>query len=261
MKRNKVHISDLILYKNSAEEILNFLKKYSVKNLELFIEPLDEEYMKKMLYVLEHYTFKSVSFHGPFRKCNISMLTELDWKKVVYSYEESFKIAQKYSPSFMVLHTNEAMAKNSITEELKLEIKKRIDYIVTLAEQYEINIVVENVGIGANMIFSQEEYESLILNSSYQCLIDIGHAFLNHWNIETLIETLQNHILGFHFHNNDGVYDKHDPMFSGKIPYGSLLPIIRKYTPEAVIVLEYDFLNPKEVVIEDWKRLESLLST
>ena len=39
MKRNKVHISDLILYKNSAEEILNFLKKYSVKNLELFIEP------------------------------------------------------------------------------------------------------------------------------------------------------------------------------------------------------------------------------
>ena len=130
-----------------------------------------------------------------------------------------------------------------------------------MAEQYKINIVVENVGIGANMIFSQEEYENLILNSSYQCLIDIGHAFLNHWNIETLIKTLQNHILGFHFHYNDGIYDKHDPMFSGKIPYGSLLPIIRKYTPEAVIVLEYDFLNPKEVVIEDWKRLESLLST
>ena len=67
MNKNLVHISDLIFYKKSSKDILEFLRKNKIENLEFFIEPLDEDYTKKMLEILENYEFKSISFHGPFR--------------------------------------------------------------------------------------------------------------------------------------------------------------------------------------------------
>ena len=62
--KNTIHISDLIFYKKSQEEIISFLKENNIKNLELFIEPLEKEYTEKMLRVLENYKFDSISFHG-----------------------------------------------------------------------------------------------------------------------------------------------------------------------------------------------------
>ena len=66
---NNIHISDLIFYKKTKEEIIDFLNQNNIRKMELFIEPLAIEYTEKMIYVLENYKFESISFHGPFRKC------------------------------------------------------------------------------------------------------------------------------------------------------------------------------------------------
>ena len=234
MSQNIVHISDLIFYDKSYEEIINFLKKNNIKKLEFFIEPLDEEYTKKMLKILNEYKFESISFHGPFRKCNMADLSSNSWEKTLYSYTESFKMASKYNPKFMVLHTNEG-------------------------KKYGIDVVIENVGIRENMVFSQNEYEEFILKNKYKCLIDIGHAYLNEWNIESLIKKLKNNILGFHFHNNDGLYDRHDPISSGKIDYSKIIKLVKENVPTGVIVLEYDFSKDKNILLKDWKELEKTL--
>lgn len=259
MSQNIVHISDLIFYDKSYEEIINFLKKNNIKKLEFFIEPLDEEYTKKMLKILNEYKFESISFHGPFRKCNMADLSSNSLEKTLYSYTESFKMASKYNPKFMVLHTNEGIPGKIIDDNLKIEILNQVANIVNEGKKYGIDVVIENVGIRENMVFSQNEYEEFILKNKYKCLIDIGHAYLNEWNIESLIKKLKNNILGFHFHNNDGLYDRHDPISSGKIDYSKIIKLVKENVPTGVIVLEYDFSKDKNILLKDWKELEKTL--
>ena len=260
MNKNLVHISDLIFYKKTSKDILEFLEKNKIENLEFFIEPLDEEYTKKMIEILENHELKSVSFHGPFRKCNLADMTKDSWERTLYSYEESFKLSKKYNPSFMVLHSNEGIPSQKIDEELKNKISEKIDLLVKLGNKYDINIVIENVGIGRNMVFSQKEYESMILKNNYKCLIDIGHAFLNKWNIDELIKNLKDNILGYHFHNNNGLYDEHKPIFEGKFNYLSIIELIKMYTPTANIVLEYDFNENPEILLNDYNKLKELFN-
>lgn len=260
MNKNLVHISDLIFYKKTSKDILEFLEKNKIENLEFFIEPLDEEYTKKMIEILENHELKSVSFHGPFRKCNLADMTKDSWERTLYSYEESFKLSKKYNPSFMVLHSNEGIPSQKIDEELKNKISEKIDLLVKLGNKYDINIVIENVGIGRNMVFSQKEYESMILKNNYKCLIDIGHAFLNKWDINELIKNLKDNILGYHFHNNNGLYDEHKPIFEGKFNYLSIIELIKMYTPTANIVLEYDFNENPEILLNDYNKLKELFN-
>lgn len=257
---NNIHISDLIFYEKTKEEIIDFLNQNHIRKMELFIEPLAIEYTEKMIYILENYKFESISFHGPFRKCNLAVMTDEEWKKTLVSYEESFKIAAKYNPKFMVLHSNEWIPNDEITLELKEKILKKIDTLVELGKKYSIEVVVENVGVKRTLVYSQDEYENIILKNNYKSLIDIGHAYVNSWDIEGLIKRLKENILGYHFHNNDGNSDQHQPISKGKINYFEILKIIEKYTPDATIVLEYDFSEDENEVLKDSKRLEAMLN-
>lgn len=254
---NKIHVSDLILYEKSADFILEFLEKNNIKNLEFFIEPLDKEYTEKMMKVLDNYSFDSISFHGPFRRCNLADLSSQSWQDTLDSYKKSFEIAQKYNPKFMVLHTNEGIPSKIVDENLKNEIQKKIQYLVNLGKEYDIDVVIENVGIKENMVFSQEEYEEMILKNSYKSLIDIGHAHLNEWKIGELIKKLKDNILGFHFHNNDSKYDSHNTLYYGDINYDNIIECVKLNTPNAVIVLEYDFSRDLNILLEDMKKVEN----
>ncbi|WP_300453066.1 sugar phosphate isomerase/epimerase [Fusobacterium sp.] len=258
---NKViHISDLALYKKDVNETIKFFKENKIENVELFIEPLDGEYTHKMLQVLDECTFKTLSFHGPYRKCNLAEMTDEAWENTLISYEKSFEMVKKYKPSFMVLHTNEWIPSGKITEDLKTEILKKVDKIVKLGKKYDIDVVVENVGIRRNMVYSQEEYTEIILKNNYKCLIDIGHAYANNWDLEKLLSSLKNNILGYHFHNNDGVNDQHQPISKGKINYLEIIELIKQNTPNTEIVLEYDYsIDLLEDLVKDWKKLQKLI--
>lgn len=249
-----LYVSDLIFYNENVESIIKFLKDNKVEKVEFFIEPLDEEYTKKMCEVLNNYKFKSISFHGPFRRCRLTDMTEKGWNDVIYSYVESFKMAKEFNASLMVLHSNERLS-GPVD---KVIIEKRIKEIVNLGKEYGVEVLVENVGIKENMIFDQDSYESLILDNNYSSLIDIGHAFLNNWDIEGLINRLKNNIKAFHFHNNDGSSDQHKAISNGKINYNHITEIYRKYTPNANIVLEYDFTESQEILLKDLENLKKL---
>lgn len=256
MKKNNIHVSDLIFYKDKYEDIIKFLEENKIENLEFFIEPLDEEYTEKMLKILNNIKLENISFHGPFRKCNLALINKKSWEDVRFSYEESFKIGKKYNPKYFVLHTNEKVINDIPKIEYIKKISEKIEKINNMAKKYKVNLVIENVGIQQNMLFNQKDFEKLILENNYKCLIDIGHAFVNKWDIETLIKNLKNNILGYHFHNNNGIYDEHKPIDEGKIDYDKIMKIIKKYTKDATIVLEYDYSIEKEKVKKDYIKLK-----
>ena len=109
-------------------------------------------------------------------------------------------------------------------------------------------VTVENVGYPGknNAIFTQEEFIRLFddLPEKTGCLIDLGHAMLNGWDIPGLIRTMGTKIRGYHIHTNDGVKDSHIPIHApGSIlsveEMDELLKVMGEVTPDAHLILEY----------------------
>lgn len=245
---NRIFISDLIFFNKTFEEIESFLKKNEQKNFEFFVEPKDKEKMNKLKQILLRNKFGSISFHGPYRFFSLTA-SEEKWNKMVEDFEEVILLAEFYNVEFIVLHTNEV-----IDYQVKKEIvESRIDFLIKKAKN--IKIAVENVGIKKNMLYNEEEYVSLIKNKKLYSLIDIGHALLNNWDLEKVISNLQTNILAYHLHNNFGEKDSHQSVFEGKYNYNKIFEMIRKYTPNSNLVLEYNPTVKEEILIEDLEKI------
>ena len=122
---------------------------------------------------------------------------------------------------------------------------------------------VENVGYPArkNVLFSQEEFIALfeILPPEWGCLIDTGHALLNHWDLPEVIQKLGSRIHGYHLNQNDGVHDSHLSS-SGIISKKEADQIIQAaafYSPNANLILEYGPYEwiCKEGIYEDFRKI------
>lgn len=248
---NKIYVSDLICANDSYEETMNFLERNKIKNIEFFIEPYDEKHSKKLNKILENYPIESLSFHGPYRYFKLTVPEE-KWKEALKNFEKAIDITQKYGGEFLVLHTNEALE-----EEIdKNIIERRIEEIVKKAEEKSVKIAVENVGIRKNMLYNQQEYIELIKKYKFYSLIDTGHALLNNWNMESLIEALKEDIIGYHLHNNDGERDAHQSIFNGKFDFKEIMKYVYEKTPDANFVLEYSAVTSKNELLEDLKLIK-----
>ena len=249
---NKIYVSDLICASDSYEETINFLERNKIKNIEFFIEPCDEEHSKKLNKILENYSVENISFHGPYRYFKLTVPKE-KWKEALEDFEKAIDITQKYSGEFLVLHTNEVLE-----EEIdKNIIERRIKEIVKKAEEKSVKIAVENVGIRKNMLYNQQEYIELIKKYKFYSLIDIGHALLNNWNMEDLIEVLREDIIGYHLHNNDGERDIHQSIFNGKFDFKEIMKYVYEKTPNVNLVLEYSAVTSKNELLEDLKLINN----
>lgn len=249
---NKIYVSDLICAGDSYEDTINFFEENRIKNIEFFIEFSDKKHTEKLNKILENYSVENISFHGSYRYFKLTV-SENKWEEMLEDVKKAVDITKKYKGEFLVLHTNEVL-ENTIDKNI---VEKRIKEIVKIAEEKSIQIAVENVGIGKNMLYNQEEYIELIKKYGFYSLIDVGHALLNNWNIKTLIEMLKDYIIGYHLHNNDGEKDIHQSIFNGKFDFKEIIKNIYEKTPDANLVLEYSAVTPKNELLEDLKILNS----
>ena len=102
-------------------------------------------------------------------------------------------------------------------------------------------VVVENAGVlqRDNMLFDQDEFVELCKRENYKVLIDIGHAHANGWELGKVMEDLQDRIVAYHLHNNDGIHDSHRRIHDGTLDFGKFLSDYKRLTYGADLVLEY----------------------
>lgn len=251
----KIYISDLICAGNSYEETKDIFEKNEIENFEFFIEPADKIHTEKLEKLLKSLKIKSVSFHGPYRYFTLTA-SEEKWPLMEKDFKTAINLAAENNGEFIVLHTNEIL-ENENKDEMKKKIEKRMKTLIEYAKKMGIKTAVENVGIKSNMLYNEDEYINLIKKNNYYSLIDIGHAMINKWDLNKVIEALKDMIIGYHLHNNDGEKDLHMPISEGKYDFSIILEIIKEKTPNANIVLEYSSITPKEKLKEDLKLLNS----
>lgn len=237
---SKIAISNLPYIKKDLFLIKDLLEKLDIKDVELFIEPLDRKYHMQSIALLEDLKKEdyNISIHGPFRMVNLICNDDTEeWKNTLKSFKESIDLTEKYKGEFVVLHSNELIRDRSLDKEVsKRHLREIVDYAISKG----VVPVIENVGVGVNNLFNEEEFFKLCDDfNECKVLIDVGHAIINKWNLENVIDVLKDKIIAYHIHNNNGVADMHSSIYEGRFDYNYFFELNEKYTPNSKIVYEY----------------------
>ena len=169
----------------------------------------------------------------------------------------------------MVLHTHEDPVPAGQEAEARRTVVRSLLRRAELLGGRGVSMTVENVGYPkkGNVLFDEEQFTALFdeLPPEVGCLIDIGHAMLNDWDIPGLIRRLGTRIRGYHLNANDGVGDLHLPIsseasFCTPEQMDHILRTIGQVTPQAHLVLEYapDPRLTRELIYGDVWRVAGL---
>lgn len=188
-----------------------------------------------------------VTLHAPFvEECTVPGSQEEQVMQA--NFRRACDLYPRFGAASMVMHTHEGrFPAGELDWRRRRSLEVLLDWTGRM-EKMGISVTVENVGYPGkgNVLFDLEQFVALFqrLPQSVGCLIDIGHAMLNGWDIPALIRRMGPRIRGYHLNNNDGTHDSHLPLYH---PNGCCTPkemdrILRTIaccTPQAHLVLEY----------------------
>lgn len=206
------------------------------------------------------------SFHSPMRKAEPTcLLDSADYNDLIANWRKSLELCVRYGCEDIVYHTNNCFVpkdkrliyqRNSMANALTLN---------QLCRSYGVKMLVETLALpscGAP-IFTESEFVDFVKSNDLYALIDVGHMNINGYDYEKVISELNDRILAYHIHNNDGIEDKHDMIDRGTFDYDNFARLYRKFTPKASLVIEYIDIPDltKDKLCSDIIRLNSMVSS
>lgn len=190
-----------------------------------------------------------ITFHGPYAEVEATSPLDSEAHKImIEAYRQAFDFYQDFHANGIVMHTNQRIQLTEDNSQLKNNCIETILEIAQMAREKGVELYVENVGISLkeNVLFPYEDFIALFdeLPEDIGCLVDVGHAFDNGWDVPALVERLGTRIKAYHLHNNDGIHDSHRPSFEEGAYYSmddwkKLVYTMEKYTPDADWIVEY----------------------
>lgn len=181
------------------------------------------------------------SVHGPF--CNFDLASaDCNFEDIKEHFKLSFNLCVDYGAQHCVCHTSEVKHGYSgdfIVEDGEKLSRERIKVLGELAEQQGVRLLVENLAY-PDILFQQPAFTDTFNQlENVDCLVDIGHAIVRHWDLSKLMSDLGSRIRAFHVHDNDGISDSHLKAGDGILDWVQFFRDYHAYCPDAVLVLEY----------------------
>ena len=180
---------------------------------------------------------RNLSIHGPCLGVNLADENDTHYLTL---YKDAFEFAAKWKADYVVVHTNEEFTGEKSL--VRQRVYHRLQELLTLSQQYQIQLLIENVGLRNKntLLFDWKEYSELLTSLPVAgALLDTGHAHINQWNLPHVIEQLGNRLIAYHLHDNHGLSDDHLSIEQGTIDWQPLFAAILSYTPKATLVFEY----------------------
>lgn len=180
---------------------------------------------------------RCLSIHGPCVAVNLADGKQKNYAKI---FAKTFAYAQKVKAEFVVVHTNEGWEGDK--ELVQARVIRRLRQLVRLAANYDVQVLIENVGLRTknNVLFDLSEYMALFdIFPQANALLDTGHAHVNGWDIPAVVTALGSRLTACHIHDNSGEGDEHLPVGQGTIDWQAYFAALKKHAPQATQVLEY----------------------
>lgn len=188
----------------------------------------------------QHFT-GSMTVHAPIWELNLASARYAAIRQYSYeAYKECLSWSAGIGARHVVIHPNLYSTPLFMREASQQYAKENLLKLGEEAHKLNIDLVVENMGIGEYALFNQEEFTQLFEEiPTVSALVDTGHAHANGWNIPELIRVLGDKLTAVHLHDNDGVHDLHQPIGQGSIDWEPIWTELRNLNHEFRPILEY----------------------
>lgn len=237
--------------------------KYLPENvgIEVFCETGNDYYWNHLLPELLENHRAPLSIHGPFQRLDLSdPYADFDEQKAAYIW--AFELGKKFGAEDCVCHPYHGKRPENDTKEASTRAKQtsleRILELNRISNEYGIELLVENMPETDGLLDEQGFIDLFEPHDELNFLIDVGHAHLQKWDMDYALGRLGNRIKGYHLSDNAGDFDSHLKVGEGSIEWDAFFRTAIKHTPDAKIVLEYNF-GPLENVVNSINLVDNLI--
>jgi len=195
------------------------------------------------------------SFHEPYHLCDHSFPRGTkEFDQTMALCRKTFEAAADIGAKNIVFHHNNRPVTPESKEDMIAYSCENLHGMNEIAKEYGIPYLVENAGVlpWNNVLFDEDSFISLFNGIPNDCLLDIGHAHCNGWDIPRVITALKDRIVAYHIHDNDGTSDEHKLIGEGTLQLEQFKECFKQHTPDATIILEY--AEGTEAMAADLKR-------
>jgi len=178
-------------------------------------------------------------------------------QKALATFHRTLAMAGRLSALHMVIHTHEhhKLIPDDVRPVYQERVKHSLTQLGIWADQWGVEVLVENIGTAATgtLLFREQEFIDLFDEiQGINALVDVGHAFLNRWDIPDVLRRLGPRVSALHLHDNHGLNDEHLPIGKGRLPWDAIGEAVRNLATTPTLVLEYE-------TVKDGKIMEELL--
>lgn len=225
--------------------------------IEIFYGWASERYWIELLERCFQGERKGFSIHSPFDFYHMD--NDIPDEKLFDYLAEPFDLYHRFEASHYVVHTDRGVCRNSDkkeTERIRNRCVERINAFSEICKKNGIGLVIENVPCPEGKgLFDQSGYTRLFReNSGLRAIYDTGHGNMSGYDVRKLQADLKGQLAGYHLHDNFGDSDSHLRIGKGNIDWNAFIDGVRKDTPEASMVLEYneasasDYENDRKIL-------------
>ena len=220
--------------------------------IEIFCETGNDYYWNHLLPVLLENHRLPLSLHGPFQRLDLSN-PNADFSVQRDAYIWAFELGKKFGAKDCVCHPYAGHRPENDTEADREKARRtalgRILELNSISAEYGITLLVENMPEPDGLLDEKSFIDLFEPHKELSFLIDTGHAHLQKWDWEYAWERLGDRIKAYHINDNLGDFDSHLKADEGSIDWTAFFKGYNKYTPNANLVLEYNF-GPLDSVVE-----------
>ncbi|HWR38901.1 MAG TPA: sugar phosphate isomerase/epimerase [Patescibacteria group bacterium] len=166
-------------------------------------------------------------------------------QRAMASFHRTIVMAGRLGALHVVVHTHgyHRFISDEVRPVLQDRMKHSLSVLGTWGLQAKTKVVVENIGTEnqGTLLYREKEFVQLFNDvPEIYSLIDVGHAFLNKWDVPALIRKLGSRLVALHIHDNHGQTDEHLPLGQGAIDWAPIADAIGETAKPPVLVLEYE---------------------
>lgn len=261
----KVFYSELCLLGGAVEANVDALIERGAENIELMLDGAGwDEFHRRMGELAPMLKSKGVSYsvHVPVWDANLTSENAQLREAVLESYKATIEFASLIDARHVVLHTGWCADSHFSKEKGRMRAKDSLLALIDFNALYGQLLLVENIGSTATSLFTEREFIEFLHGFPKEVgyIVDIGHAYINEWNIDTLLGELGDRLHALHIHDNDGLKDKHAPIGEGRIEWGRVFAAAKATGRDLHLVLEYNIGTDLEKLAEGKSFLESIFT-
>lgn len=258
----RVFYSELCLIGGSVESNVDKLIAHGAENVELMLD--GEGWNDFHLRIDELATILAkkhigYSIHVPVWDANLTSECAHLRSAVLESYKAAIAFAARINAQHVVLHTGWCSDPHFSKGLGRNRARTALENLVEFNKAYNQQLLVENVGSPAASLFTERQFIDFLngFPESVGYVVDIGHAYINKWRIESLLHELGDRLYALHIHDNDGYRDEHAPIGQGNIDWRMVLEAAASTRRNLGLVLEYNIGTDLERLTQGKSFLEN----